>query len=287
MHIISLDYFRGILAFFILLCHINQIFFYPLYFNQSNFFLIFDNIAAYSVLGFLLISGYSISNSLYNNYSKFGYINIQYYVKKRILRIYPPLIGALILMLIIYSLIKYFNLHGFESYRLEEDLYIVREKFDLNFTNLFQMLVFLPRALYSIAVPSSNGPLWSLSLEVWYYFLILLVFLQIYSKSLIVKVISFSILILIFYFQVTNEGYINRQFLYLFLVFFIGAACSYFINCKKNISRKKLNFILLLLFFSSLYFLFKYGLNILKPYNDDLHYIFMIINSTIMMFIYI
>lgn len=81
--------------------------------------------------------------------------------------------------------------------------------------------------------------------------------------------------------------HINQIFFYPLLVFIICGVCSYYVNSKKSISIKILNYTLILLVFASLFFLFYYGLNIVIPYNDDLHYIFMVINSAIMMFVYV
>lgn len=77
MYPISLNYFRGLFSSIVCLLHFNQILLYPIYYEQNNsFFLIFDNLGAYSVLGFIFISGYSIGYSLEKNYEKFGFINV-------------------------------------------------------------------------------------------------------------------------------------------------------------------------------------------------------------------
>lgn len=89
-----------------------------------------------AVLGFLLISGFSIGSSYRKEPAGF--------LKRRALRIYPIYIGALILACI-----------------------AIRDPFDVRFAGtLAQNLVFLNQITTDVSLV---GPAWSLALEVWLY----------------------------------------------------------------------------------------------------------------------
>ena len=67
----NLNYFRGFFATLVVFAHTYQILLLPLFYSETSVILsIIQFIAAYSVVGFILISGYSIASSLHLNYLK-------------------------------------------------------------------------------------------------------------------------------------------------------------------------------------------------------------------------
>lgn len=123
---------RFVLAFIVMVCHIDYLHYAPL----GAYWPVAQLGAFEAVLGFLLISGFSIGSS----YSK----EPEGFLKRRALRIYPVYIGALVLACV-----------------------VAPPVFDLKFAGtLLQNLLFLNQMTTDT---SMVGPAWSLALEVWMY----------------------------------------------------------------------------------------------------------------------
>jgi membrane protease YdiL (CAAX protease family) len=50
------------------------------------------------------------------------------FARARLLRIYPPLIAAIAITLLVYAVIHFLGLHGSDSYRLGGELFVARER---------------------------------------------------------------------------------------------------------------------------------------------------------------
>lgn len=286
----NLDYFRGLFAVLVVFAHTYQILLLPLVYDEDSILLkIVQFIAAYAVIGFILISGYSIASSLHFNYLVNNKkIDIIFFVRKRIYRILPPFLLSLFIMIFLVFIIQYFSLNGSEAYRLEDSKYVPREKAIYDWNLIFCNLLFLPKVIYNINTPTMNGPLWSLNFEVYFYLLfasmvLLIINLRNKGKKFLILILI-SIITLILFFQFFYNHYINVQFLYLFMIFSVGALSFYFKYYKF------LNKLLIKIFLSVLLliiiFIFIYKIELFLPYLGVNNYNIMVLFSIILVLFY-
>lgn len=165
-----LDFFRGLSAVLVLLSHICQIFWHH-YFKTEFLNYIVNAISGIAVMVFFVLSGFLISTTIYRNLAKhqFKGFDSRKFIIDRLVRLYPPLLFALLLMFIIYSVT---NQLGFDGARMK-----------IEWVNLVGTAFFLQNFYDYIEIPTMNGPLWSLSWEFWYYVFALLLVLAI-KKSI-------------------------------------------------------------------------------------------------------
>lgn len=102
-----------------------------------------------AVVGFMMVSGFSIAASIASRPEGF--------LKRRVLRIYPLYLGAIALTVLVQE--------SFNSNVSIEWRTIEQDNFGVIIGNALMVQMFLCKAL------SFNGPLWSISLEMFYYFL--------------------------------------------------------------------------------------------------------------------
>lgn len=160
------DSIRGFSAFVVLIGHCYQLLVQPSFENKwLN--LIFYNAAGYAVMIFFLLSGYMISMSLYRNISDnhFTAFNFKKFFYARLLRLYPPLILAFLIMLSVFLITDFFNINFVNG----NEVYLSRDAFKLD-SGMFASLLFMQNIFRHIfPQPCLNGPLWSLSFEFWFY----------------------------------------------------------------------------------------------------------------------
>lgn len=280
----NLDYFRGLFASLVVFSHTYQILLLPLIYDKNSLVLkLIQFIAAYSVVGFILISGYSIASSLHNNYFKNNRkIIIKDFVKKRIARIFPPFLLSILIVICVVFFIHYFSLNGSETYLLENSKYIPREKAVYDWELITYNLIFLNSFIPGIKTITMNGPLWSLNFEVYFYILLLTLSLFFISdkSNTLEKYLALFIFIGIICFQLYLN---NKQFLYLIIVFFMGAL-SYYISYYKKYKICNLKKVLLIIS-SILFFLLIFKTHYFYPYTLE-GYNLMIVLSIVMSLFY-
>ena len=193
---IQLDIVRGYAAFFVLLAHTNGWFIMPLTGLSSPSHLVMSSIAHFSVLIFFVLSGFVITNSLLGNKQQYTFINPSAYLKARALRVLPPFLFAFLLSLAVGLIIIIFDLHGSKTFRTPHDLYVARESVEFNTADILAT-AFLSNGIFNTGTISTNGPLWSLSIEVWLYGIALVTAVAIEKRfrSLLLLVLVISILI--------------------------------------------------------------------------------------------
>ena len=174
----TLDSWRGILSILVFFGHLVQVFWSPILGNKHIVCEISGDIAHISVICFFCLSGFVIFRSLYlNNNQNDGLLNYKHYIISRISRIYPAFIASIILVLILRYIVFHFDLLGGKrSYELPSDLAIARTHFDFSLEQ-----VWLSIQMSGAYLANVNGPIWSLIIEWWLYFVGLLVFL-LFSK---------------------------------------------------------------------------------------------------------
>lgn len=151
----KLDALRGIASLVVLGAHVVQIFGLP--------GLAFGSLAArHAVLVFFLLSGYLITGSLAANVARNGTLDVAAYLRARFLRIYPPLVGAIVLTA---ALVALANWLGLQTPRLTLNWYAIRSAL-----------------VMGNEAQQANGALWSLSIEVRLYVVALLVALALTTR---------------------------------------------------------------------------------------------------------
>ncbi|MDH4395557.1 MAG: acyltransferase family protein [Limnobacter sp.] len=129
-------------------------------------------LAGAAVMAFFVISGFFIHKSI-AQYGQDG-VNWRKFVRARVNRIYPPFALSIIITVSLYYLAPTFFASGSTSFLNPTD----RTEFSLSglWITILHLNNFLGPAL------SANGPLWSLTYEIWYYTIALLVVLAVSGK---------------------------------------------------------------------------------------------------------
>lgn len=203
---ISFDTLRGLAAVIVVLCHCSQLFI-----NQHvpQYYRFLAVLAQSCVMAFFVLSGFLITKSITGNISRNGYLDLSDYAVKRFARIYPPLIFSFIViaLLTMFSNFLFVSPGGSLS---AANGWVNKYGFDVNIIN------YIPSALMSNGFigemsPKSNSPLWSLSIEVWYYIIAGMILSG--RKELIIAAV------LIGYVGISN----NPPFFFYSIVWVVGA----------------------------------------------------------------
>lgn len=161
---VSLDTLRGLAAVIVAICHCSQLFI-----NQHlpEYYRFFAILAQSCVMVFFVLSGFLITKSITGNIARNGSLDLKDYAIKRFARIYPPLIFSFVVVAVLTVLSKQFFISGDGSLATANGWV---NKYGFN----VELFGYLPSAIMSNGFvgdmsPASNSPLWSLSIEVWYY----------------------------------------------------------------------------------------------------------------------
>ena len=169
----ALDILRSLAAFLVVINHIGEaLFLFDRDLNPLNlFFFQLLYLGHHSVMILFVVSGFLIGRAAFQSVSKGG-VKIFDYGIDRITRIYVVLIPALLI--------------GFVSDQILSNLF-TGDAFDY-VRQRTTILIFLGNifGLQTIFVPTfgSNGPLWSLACELWYYFMFPSFLIAFLGKSL-------------------------------------------------------------------------------------------------------
>ena len=165
-----LDSVRGVSAVIVMLSHVVQIYILPHMANAGFFDGLWDILASYAVMAFFVISGFVITISILENIERNdGHFKPLEFLESRLVRLYPPLLFALLLTISVYGLIHVTHLNGSDNLFLSGDLYVFREKAVLEWDSILDSVFFLQGIFAGSPGPTLNGALWSLSFEFWFY----------------------------------------------------------------------------------------------------------------------
>lgn len=170
--------------------------------NDSRFWMfeLYAN-ASFAVKGFFAISGYLVTKSYLNSH---GVVD---FFEKRIRRIYPAYIGALVLCLVIgLSMSTLNSLEFIESTQTLK--YLLANLFFLNF---FQPT--LPRVFEGNHIQAMNGSLWTIKVEVMLYLCLPLIAFLFHKFSrwlAFAAIFSFSLL-WVYYFNHISDLIIREE----------------------------------------------------------------------------
>lgn len=162
----QLDSIRALAAFVVLLGHTYQTLLLP---TLNVWFTVVVLLSQFAVMAFFVLSGFLIGKSACNNISRNSCFDVGRYARDRALRLYPPLIAALVLMVGLEWLAQYLFPSRSSHFLQLEGASFIRTEFVVSVRDIWGALTFLNG--FKVENPLANSPLWSLSLEAWYYVL--------------------------------------------------------------------------------------------------------------------
>lgn len=171
-----MDSLRGLSALVVAYVHGFQIFVLPNLGSGTPAHIMTSLVATYAVNAFFVVSGFMICISTLRHRNPDGSFQSAEFARARIIRIYPPLLFAVALTLLVYFVVSGLGLHGSESFRLNGELFLARERVEVEWAALPSTLLLLYGAVPFVPPPlNMDGPLWTLSYEWWFYVLTFLV----------------------------------------------------------------------------------------------------------------
>ena len=167
-----MDTLRGVSALVVACVHAYQVFLLPYFGFGSPSHVVTGLLATHAVTAFFVASGFMICISVFRHRNEDGTFRARAFAEARILRIYPPLIAAILLTIGVYLVITGFQLHGTESYRLGGEIDVARERATLEWSLLPSTFFLLYGTFANAPAPiNMDGPLWTLGFEWWFYVL--------------------------------------------------------------------------------------------------------------------
>ncbi len=170
-----LNVLRGIAIIFVIYGHAQQIFINPYWFphypgpDRSIPWLMYSYIASFGLMMFFSMSGCLIYHSSMRNIRQFGYFSKKEYVLARIIRLYPPLLLSVAVLILVYFALDWLGYHSKEDFTTGDEIYVARHTLAIDWSNIGSALVFLNTLAPGYQSPMLNGPLWSLAHEFWFY----------------------------------------------------------------------------------------------------------------------
>jgi len=167
-HYKRFDVARGLAAIVVLVTHVVVIYVARVTGSERPLFYGAEIFARHAVLVFFLLSGYLITVSILLNIKRNGRFDGVHYLTSRIARIYPPLCGAMLIIMAAWVVIHAFGLPGAVQYGLPTDKYIEADSFSVSGVD------FLRALLMQDGLLTADSPLWSLYAEFHIYLLAML-----------------------------------------------------------------------------------------------------------------
>lgn len=188
-----LDFLRGASAFLVLVAHVQQILINPTWMpfsltgkNEILPFL-YSQLGAFGVMIFFVLSGFLITYSIFGNLKNMqdGGFNHSLYFKKRMKRLYPPLLLSQGVVLFVFFVIYLCGATNADFFATGKELYLARSEIKFDAMDYFGSMLFLNTIVDGVKSPVLNGPLWSVAQEFWFYVLAGLLVMSLYNKKII------------------------------------------------------------------------------------------------------
>lgn len=244
---IQLDSLRGFSALLVLVAHIVQVFINPLNLVLETPSQIFSQLA---VMMFFVLSGFLIGKSITRNCNQNTTLQFKSYIRDRANRILPPFFFSIILVVILYFLAPVFFPSGTNLYLNNSDS-LARLGFEMDIQSTIGSIFFL-NGFITETMPA-NGPLWSLSYEVWYY---VLAGLLVLSSNRLCALLAITLLFIL--------SFLDIKFLLHSVIWFTGFLLCLIHNQEYKISHQRIK--LFNLFWLALSTLFAF-LYVFKKHN--------------------
>ncbi|NOQ29839.1 MAG: acyltransferase family protein [Helicobacteraceae bacterium] len=188
-----LNFLRWIAAFFVVIGHLRSFLFInyhevPTHTIFTKMFYLYTGFGHQGVIVFFIISGYLVGGAMTQKYLQHSItkVYLKLYIIKRFSRIYTVLVPALVIGLLLDSLghvyFKELYEHTYHIYAMNFNAY---ERIDIFifFNNLLNFQTITVNTL------GTNGPLWSLAYEWWYYMLLPLLLINNISRGVFIGLI--------------------------------------------------------------------------------------------------
>lgn len=191
------DALRGAASLAVAAAHAWQVFLLP-YTGKSIGMTIMGGMATWSVAIFFMLSGILIGGSVRRSLAN-GSFSLKDYALARALRIYPPLLLAVAITVLSVEIIILLDLYGAQSYLLPGDLGSARTHAFMEWPYVLTTLSLTYQLVPGHGYIFFNGPLWSLSFEVWMYVFAGLIVHAITRGSLVAWLAAGALACLMFY----------------------------------------------------------------------------------------
>jgi len=186
-----MDALRGASALVVACVHACQIFLIPYFGVGSPSHVVTSLLATHAVTTFFVASGFMICISVFRHRNADGTFRSRAFAEARILRIYPPLIAALLLTIAVYLVISGFGLHGAESYRLGGEINVARERATFEWDLLPSTFFLLYGTFANMPAPiNMDGPLWTLGYE-WRFYVLTFVVARLWNGLSLSTIVPF------------------------------------------------------------------------------------------------
>jgi len=247
---------RGIAAMLVAVGHMVQVFIYP----GSTWLAPYSGLLAQaSVMIFFVISGCSIAAS---GFSLLEANNpVRKYIWNRMARIWPPLIFSMLLMWCLWLLAPKFFPTGTASFMPGERL--AREGFYFDWGKAGLSFLFLNGFVGQTIL--TNGPLWSLSYEVWLYFIFFFFLIGQKSRFRWLSIFSMFIYLILATLDLSRGSMIFARYS---LVWGAGVIVFFVLQSERKSQRCEILFFPAAL--TGLFALHLARLFILRDMNDDI-----------------
>jgi len=248
---IILDFLRSISALLVLVAHTQQIIINPTWMPYSLGTrgdivpFLYSQIGSYGVVIFFVLSGFLISYVIMLNLEKNNrkMFDFNLYIKKRIFRLYPPLLFSQLFILFIFFVLFFFDKTNASSCCNGNEIYVARSLIEIDWSDYFSVFIFLNTILFDFNSPSLNGPLWSIAQEFWFYLIAGVGVVSFFEK----KIIIFFVVIVFFLYAFGSSFFFYGLFVW-------GAGCvAAVVHCLGWCNNNKNLFVFLFLLFSILW----------------------------------
>lgn len=209
---------RGLAAVVVFVSHVVQLHLLRFFGLETPLHHIASYMSEYAVVVFFILSGYLIAHTLEVNIERNGRLRLDVFAAARFARLYPPLLYAVIVSLVVFFIIDVFALPGRHGpLGLPSDSYAAREVVHLRLSEIFGALTMMQGLL------EINGPLWSLYMEAKLYAL--------YACALALMTGRRSLVLVVFVIAVAYSGLrFNPGFAGYAAVWLTGALAYYVWN---------------------------------------------------------
>ena len=193
-----LDHLRGLAAMLVASAHTYYALVSPLVGLEGGLYKASSFLAYQAVYIFFMVSGFAITLSMIGNVTRGGRFAVREYAAARFARLYPPLVLAVLIAVVVWGVIQVFDLHGSTTFALGGERYLLRQKVTMNWGEIITPLLFINR-IFVAAGTEMNGSLWSLSFEFWIYVIAGLCCSALINRSRLALVLFFALLALYCY----------------------------------------------------------------------------------------
>ena len=220
------DLLRGVASIVVLLAHVAATFLYRFVGALHPLAQACGTLARHAVLVFFLLSGHLITQSIVANVQRNRRLDVREYLVARLARIYPALVGAILIVLLVAATIQGLALPGAQSYGIPGDLYAVRSRFAVEAGDVLHAL------LMQNGMLDADGPLWSLCIEFHLYQVALFVALAATPGATLNRIGAAAMAVAVVFWGISRDG----QFAFYLAVWSVGAALSVWrvqaVRCK-------------------------------------------------------